>query len=330
MQERRLQVFVSSTYTDLRDERQAAVEAILMAGHVPAGMELFAAGDQSQMEVIRQWIADSDVFLLILGGRYGSIDPTSRKSYVHLEYEHAVSLGKPLFACVVEENAIEERLRKHGSEAIERSHPDKLTLFRQQVLSKVVRFWSDSKDIKLAIHESLGPIARRSDLRGWIRGDHAVNTGPLAEELARLAKENAELRKRIVNFNSSGADIIGGLTYAEAKELLSASLVKIKADSPHFKHWTSIVQRDFGDDQISLLHVLWDLRHKLGFGVLAGDEYLDDQLLALALRGFVSFDHKSAIFVLSKEGQHFLNRLELGLAQSRNNQKARESKGDCA
>jgi hypothetical protein len=67
---KKLQVFISSTYTDLQDERQAAVEAILRAGHIPAGMELFAAGDTSQMEVIRRWIDDSDVFLLILGGRY--------------------------------------------------------------------------------------------------------------------------------------------------------------------------------------------------------------------------------------------------------------------
>jgi Domain of unknown function (DUF4062) len=57
----------------LRKERQAAVEAILTAGHIPAGMELFTAGDESQMEVIKRWIAESDVFLLILGGRYGSL-----------------------------------------------------------------------------------------------------------------------------------------------------------------------------------------------------------------------------------------------------------------
>ena len=33
---RRFQVFVSSTFTDLQEERQAAVEAILSAGHIPA------------------------------------------------------------------------------------------------------------------------------------------------------------------------------------------------------------------------------------------------------------------------------------------------------
>jgi hypothetical protein len=68
---RKLQVFVSSTFTDMLLERQAAVDAILRAGHIPAGMELFAAGDESQLETIRRWIDDSDVFMLILGGRYG-------------------------------------------------------------------------------------------------------------------------------------------------------------------------------------------------------------------------------------------------------------------
>jgi hypothetical protein len=50
---KKLQVFISSTYKDLRDERQAAVSAILKAGHIPAGMELFTSGDESQMETIK-------------------------------------------------------------------------------------------------------------------------------------------------------------------------------------------------------------------------------------------------------------------------------------
>src|SRR5271165_5972129 len=103
---KKLQVFVSSTYSDLRDERQAAVEAILSAGHIPAGMELFAAGDESQMEVIQQWIDESDVYLLILGGRYGSIDPVSGKSYIQLEYEYALRMQRPFFACVISDTAL--------------------------------------------------------------------------------------------------------------------------------------------------------------------------------------------------------------------------------
>lgn len=50
---KKMQVFISSTYTDLIEERQKAVEAILNAGHIPAGMELFKAG-RSQMETIKK------------------------------------------------------------------------------------------------------------------------------------------------------------------------------------------------------------------------------------------------------------------------------------
>src|SRR5687768_9870191 len=98
---RKLQVFVSSTYEDLKEERQAAVEAILKAGHIPAGMELFAAGDDSQLAIIRKWIDQSDVFMLILGGRYGTLEEKQQKSYIELEYDHAVREGKRLFAVII-------------------------------------------------------------------------------------------------------------------------------------------------------------------------------------------------------------------------------------
>ena len=118
---RRLQVFVSSTFKDLIPERQAAVEAILAAGHIPAGMELFTSGDESQMDVIRQWIDESDVYMLILGGRYGSVEKKSKKSYTQLEFEYAVGKGTPLFSCVVSPEAQEARIKNAELEARLRS-----------------------------------------------------------------------------------------------------------------------------------------------------------------------------------------------------------------
>ena len=196
-QKKKLQVFVSSTYVDLQEERQAAVEAILTAGHIPAGMELFAAGDQSQMNVIRRWIDESDVFLLILGGRYGSVDPATGKSYIHLEYEYALEKGKPLFAVVMKEEYLEEKAKIQGLTVIEREHTQKLRAFRDLVLTKVIKFWKDPRDIKLAIHETMSEYSLREDLTGWIPGDQAVNAGPLAEEIARLVKENASLKEQL-------------------------------------------------------------------------------------------------------------------------------------
>lgn len=48
---KKLQVFISSTYKDLKSERQSAVEAILKSGHIPAGMELFSAGTRPSLTV---------------------------------------------------------------------------------------------------------------------------------------------------------------------------------------------------------------------------------------------------------------------------------------
>lgn len=194
----KLQVFVSSTYEDLRAERQAAVEATLTVGHIPAGMELFTAGDQSQMEVIQRWIDESDVFLLILGGRYGTIEPKSQKSYIQIEYEYACLKDKSLFAVVITEDGIDRKVKKLKRKAIEQEHPDQLKSFRDIVRTKIVREWTDIKDIKLAIVEKLSELNKREDLIGWIPGSQAVNSGALVEEMARLTKENATLRDRVL------------------------------------------------------------------------------------------------------------------------------------
>lgn len=218
---KRLQVFVSSTYTDLGQERQAAVEAILTAGHFPAGMELFTAGDKSQMDAIKQWIDESDIYLLILGGRYGSIEPRSGKSYTHLEYEYALQQEKPLFACVLTEDFVDEKVKEVGKSVLEMSAPSKLSEFRALVLSKLVKMCEDTKDIKIAVGETLASLARSDKLIGWVRANSHVDMPALADEIARLSKENATLRRQVSK--KPEALLVGGLTFDEISELLSSA-----------------------------------------------------------------------------------------------------------
>ena len=66
------QVFVSSTYDDLIDERKEITQAILEADCIPAGMELFPASNKPQWEFIKSVIDESDFYLVIVAGRYGS------------------------------------------------------------------------------------------------------------------------------------------------------------------------------------------------------------------------------------------------------------------
>ena len=308
-QKKKLQVFVSSTYTDLREERQAAVEAILTAGHIPAGMELFAAGDETQMSVIKRWIDESDVYLLILGGRYGSLEPKSQKSYIHLEYDYAVERGKPFFAIVIDEEFAKERVKTHplGVGVYETENAAKLKEFRVQVVSKMVRFWGDLKDIKLAILETMAEFSRREDLIGWILGNEAVNAGALAEEIARLGKENAELRERLARLSSSSATYTG-LTFEELYELLARTKVPVKDGDIADK--VLEVTKVFGDAEPGLLHVYWVMKERLSFNTRLPDD-LRRAAMKAAEFGLAFWNTSVRAFDLSETGKQFLLRLRI-------------------
>jgi hypothetical protein len=230
---KRLQVFVSSTFLDLKDERQAAVKAILEAGHIPAGMELFTSGDESQLEVIKQWIEASDVYLLILGGRYGSVEENSQKSYTHIEYEYAMSLKKPLFACVMKDEYLDEKIRNCGfanKDIYETNNQEKFKSFKTLVMSKIVSQCSSFMEIENAILKKMNEFERNTDLTGWIRASESTDSVLLSEEVARLSKENHELREHVNILNtqiqSSSPDLMMyGSSFNEILEILSKSFV---------------------------------------------------------------------------------------------------------
>lgn len=187
---KKLQIFISSTYIDMKEERQSAVEAILKSGNIPAGMELFTAGNESQLQTIMRWIDESDIYVLLLGGRYGSIEKSSGLSYTEVEYDYAVSQKKPYFSIVITEDALSIKLKKRGSDVIEKEEPKKLKDFREKVLSNISSFYSETKDVKLAIHETLQDFKERYNFSGWVSGKNA-------EEAEILLEENRTLRLKI-------------------------------------------------------------------------------------------------------------------------------------
>jgi len=79
--DKRYQVFVSSTYEDLREERQEVIQALLELDCIPAGMELFPAADEDQWTLIRKVIDDCDYYIVIIAGRYGSCGPRRQELY---------------------------------------------------------------------------------------------------------------------------------------------------------------------------------------------------------------------------------------------------------
>ena len=231
---KKLQIFVSSTYEDLKSDRQAAVSAILKAGHIPAGMELFTSGDKSQMDTIRRWIDESDVYMLILGGRYGSVEPKTAVSYTELEYDYALEQEKPLFAVVINEDALEARVMETGTHLMEKENPKLLRMFRDKVLSNISSFFSDEKDIKLCVYESLSDFSGNRALKGWVSSEEVVNSQSLLDEITRLNKENDDLKQKLENSErkiAKPSNVKGSEEgFNELREVLKAIEVKVPAN----------------------------------------------------------------------------------------------------
>ncbi len=316
---KKLQVFVSSTYTDLKDERQAAVEAILSAGHIPAGMELFAAGNESQMEAIKRWIDESDVFLLILGGRYGSLESKSQKSYIELEYDYADEREKPLFAVVIDDDHLKEKVQLRAFDVIEMKYQQQLDAFRLKVQSRMVKFWSDPKDIKLAIYETLNEFSRRDDLIGWIPSDQAVNSGAVAEEIARLGKENAMLRDRLSR-TADATPTFCGQTFEDMYQMLLDEEINLGDLDPQAASTINDSLPRFNNSKPSLLHLLWVFRDALvgsGFMKSEGDAKWKDLdklqgfgLVEVTIRTRGDFGPGLLRYGLTDDGKRFLLRLK--------------------
>lgn len=150
MNGKKYQVFISSTYTDLAEERKKILDVLFMADCIPAGMEAFVAADTEQFEVIKKVIDLCDYYVLIIGKRYGSVHPDTGKSYTEMEYDYAIEQGVPVLVFAIDENV------KLASDKIETDEDkrDKLKKFRTKAMTnRLASIWESTEDLtgKLAI-----------------------------------------------------------------------------------------------------------------------------------------------------------------------------------
>src|SRR4051812_38300340 len=97
--DKKYQVFVSSTYSDLIKAREEVIKVILSLYQIPIGMEMFSADNEEQWSIIRSTIDNSDYYILIVGHRYGSLTKENI-SFTEKEFDYAKSIGLPIIAFV--------------------------------------------------------------------------------------------------------------------------------------------------------------------------------------------------------------------------------------
>lgn len=211
--DRREQVFVSSTYLDLREERQSVIQALLIAGCIPAGMELFPAGNDEKWRLIQRVINECDYYVLVVGGKYGSLDPATELSYTEMEFDYAESIGKPVMAFLHGEPG-----KLNGDQLeLEKERREKLDAFRAKVeATRVVKYWSTPAE--LPGHAALALMETREHYpaEGWVRASQAMTPETkteIAELRARVAELTQEAEAKGNRHFESPADLAQGDDY---------------------------------------------------------------------------------------------------------------------
>ena len=113
-------IFISSTIVDLPNERKAALKAVEKAGGFPVMSEFtIEAQSTDSLTACLEKVKESDLYILILGGRYGW-QPHNKESITELEYQTALACKVPIL--VFNTAYPKEQLQKDFEKKVEASY----------------------------------------------------------------------------------------------------------------------------------------------------------------------------------------------------------------
>lgn len=191
---KKYQVFISSTFNDLQEERAAVTQCLLDINCIPVGMEQFPASNMEQMDYISKMLDDCDYYILILAGRYGSIDHDG-VGFTEKEYNYAKSRIPVLCFLIDNEEKLPSEKREQTTDG-----KIKLLTFRDKVRSnKMVKFYSNTDDLRAKVVASVYRCIEDFPAVGWIRGNDTQPPEDLEakfeEFLAKHTATEEDIRK---------------------------------------------------------------------------------------------------------------------------------------
>jgi hypothetical protein len=188
---RRYQVFVSSTYEDLIEERQHVIQALLETRCIPVGMELFPAASVEQWELIKHVIDECDYYFVIMAGRYGSVHE-SGIGYTEMEFDYAVSAGKPVIGFFHKNPSSLPGTKLEQSD----KGRERLKAFTEKVRRRLCHSWSSAADLGSAVKSAIVNEWVTNPQPGWIRANEVQNS-PLVQRLKQRIANLEEERRRL-------------------------------------------------------------------------------------------------------------------------------------
>jgi len=183
LEQKRYQVFISSTFVDLQTERLAVLNQLLSINCIPVGMEIFPAADEEQFKYIKKLIRESDYYVLIVAGRYGSLAKDGL-SYTEKEYDYAIKKKIPVLAFLHKDPG------KIASELTDPKHAEKLTAFREKIenSNRLVKYWTTADNLRADVQTALSYAFTSKPRKGWVRDDSFRDSSQLKKDLNQANK----------------------------------------------------------------------------------------------------------------------------------------------
>jgi len=231
--EKRYQVFVSSTFRDLEEERQEVMHALLELDCMPSGMELFPAANETQWNLIKKVIDDCDYYVLILGGRYGSISPEGI-SYTEMEYRYALSTSKPTIAFLHRNPG---KIIADKSESTEEGK-EKLKAFRETVEKKLCKHWESAQELGSVVSRSLIQLIKSTPAVGWVRANELADR-EATMELLQLRRRVEELQTELSRARISAPKGSEGLAQGDEEHGIDFSFSATAPGEYRSQTWSS-------------------------------------------------------------------------------------------
>lgn len=254
---RKFSIFISSTYEDLKAERQALIGVALESNFIPVGMEQFHAAPAKQWDVIMKMIDECDFYLLVIGGRYGSIDDETGKSFTEKEYDYAKARKMPVLVLIRETSAITEDKKDNGEDKYDRMK--RLESFREKVKNddNTIDSFTDLSSLKYVASQTLRNATDYAEsTAGWVRYRDLLEI--INEEAEKRNKENTELEKQqqrlledlkemLSQFGSRITDIENNqITWAEIPKITNEDIEKLF----HVENETLVIGTHNNDDPV--------------------------------------------------------------------------------
>lgn len=196
--EKKFQVFISSTYKDLLDERSEVMQALLELDCIPVGMELFPAADEDQWTLIKRLIDDCDYYILIVGGRYGSINPSEGVSYTQMEYEYATKQNVPTITFI---HKYPDKIES-GKTDQDAASKAKLEAFKKLAEQKLCKYWESPSELGGIVSRSLVKLIKDKPRPGWVKSTYVPDEDTNVTML-ELRKQIDDLKSELENYKGS-------------------------------------------------------------------------------------------------------------------------------